>query len=109
MQHTLLGPDGSPIRFAEAETSYSEDSENLIIKQEQDIPGWFLDDLADKRQASTNERAGEFHHVAAIPEVIVLELKRRYGFDVLNEPAREILKMMRKLHLDLFIATNKRI
>ena len=95
--------------FLEANTSFSEDCDALTIKQEQDIPTWFLDQLKDKRQASTNTRAGEFHHVAAIPEVIVLELKRRYQFDVLREPVRETLKMLNRLHLDLFIATNKRI
>jgi hypothetical protein len=55
------------------------------------------------------QRAGEFHHLAAIPEVVVIELLRRYNFDVLNEPVRETLKMLRKRDLDLFIATNKRI
>jgi hypothetical protein len=58
---SILGPDGSPVRFVEANTSYfSEDSDHLIIKHEQDIPGWFLDDLADERQASTNSARVNF-------------------------------------------------
>lgn len=109
MEKAILGPDGSPVRFVEATTSYSEDSEHLIIRQEQEIPDWFLDDLADERQASTNIRAGEFHHVAAVPEATVLELKRKYNFDVLNEPVAETLKMLRRLSYDKFIATRKRI
>lgn len=97
------------LALIEAHNAYSEDSEHLIIKQEQAIPGWFLDDLADERQASTTTRAGEFHRVASIPEVVVLELLHRYNFDVLKEPVQETMKMLRKLHLDLFIASNKRI
>lgn len=97
------------LALMEAQTAYAEDSDNLIIKQAQDIPDWFMQDLADERQASTNQRAGEFHHCAAIPEVIVLELKQRYGFDVLKEPVAESMKMLRRLHLDLFIATRKNI
>lgn len=109
MQQAILGPDGSPVRFVEAHNSYLEDCDGLIVKQEQEIPGWFLDDLTDERQQSTNTRAGEFHRVARVPEVIVLELKNRYNFDVLREPVQETVKMLKRLHLDLFVATRKSI
>lgn len=111
MEKPILGPDGSPVSFVEMNSAWHEDrSDNsLTISQEQFIPGWFLDDLADERQASTNMRAGEFHHVAAIPEAVVWELKRKYNFDVLTAPVRETLAMLKKLDLDNFIATNKRI
>lgn len=111
MQTPILGPDGSPVSFVEMNSSWHEDrsDHSLTVKQEQFIPGELLDWLAEQRQASTNERAGEFHLVASVPEVVVWELQRRYNFDVLNEPVRETLKMLRKLALDLFIATNKRI
>lgn len=105
----LSFPERDMTAFHEAKTSFSEDSDHLIIKQEQEIPSAFLDDLKDRRQDSTNTRAGEFHLVARVPEVLVLELKRRYNFDVLLEPVQETMKMLRKLHLDLFIATNKRV
>lgn len=111
IEKPILGPDGTPVSFVEMQTDWHEDrSDNsLTVKQEQFIPGWFLDDLADERQASTNTRAGEFHCVAAIPEVVVIDLKQKYGFDVLTAPVRETLAMLRRRDLDLFIATNKRI
>jgi hypothetical protein len=111
MQTPILGPDGSPVSFVEMRSDWHEDrSDNsLTVRQEQFIPGWFLDDLADERQASTNQRAGEFHHVAAVPEAVVWDLKQKYNFDVLNAPVRETLAMLRKRDLDMFIATRKRI
>lgn len=100
--------DGT-LNFLEANNSFSEDSDNLIIKREQEIPQWFLDDLRDEKLNSTSKREGEFMHVACIPEIVQLELLRRYNFDILVEPVRETLKMLDKLKLDLFITTRKRV
>jgi hypothetical protein len=83
--------------------------EKLIIKRTQEIDETFLKDLADKRLASTNDRANDFYHVASIPVEVVDELLRRYGFDVLTAPVRETLAMLRRLDLDKFLATQKRI
>lgn len=83
--------------------------EKLIIKRTQEISDDFLKGLAEKRLASTNERANDFYHVASIPVEVVDELMRRYGFDVMNAPVRETLAMLRRLDLDSFIATQKRI
>jgi hypothetical protein len=52
---------------------------------------------------------GDFHLVASVPVIVVEELLRRYNFDVMREPVRETMKMLNKLHLDLFIQTNKSI
>jgi hypothetical protein len=111
MQTPILGPDGSPVSFVEMNTAWHEDrSDNsLTLSQEQFIPGWFLDQLADLRQASTNTRAGNFHLMASIPEVVVQDLRQRYGFDVLTEPVTETMKILHRYALDHFIASNKRI
>lgn len=85
------------------------DGKNLQITRSQEIPDWYLDQLAEKRLASTNERAGEFYHVASIPVEVCDELKRRYNFDVFKEPVRATLAMLKRLDLDKFIATQKRI
>jgi hypothetical protein len=110
MAKTDFTPD--TLKLIEFETSYHEDNgepDCLIAQHEQDIPDWFLDHLKEERHLSSAQRAGEFHLAASIPEVFVHELRRRYNFDVLREPLKETLKMLRKLHLDLFIATNKRV
>jgi len=83
-------------------------ADTLIVKREQEIPQWFQDQLRETKLNSTNQREGEFMLAMRIPEIIVNELLRRYGFDVLNEPVAETRKMLEKLHLDLFIATRKR-
>jgi hypothetical protein len=85
------------------------DGKNLQIIRTQEIPDWYLAQLAEERLASTNNRAGDFHHVASIPVEVCEELKRRYGFDVFKEPVRATLAMLRRLDLDLFIATSKKI
>jgi hypothetical protein len=84
-------------------------ADTLIVKREQVIPQSFMDDLRDRKLNSTNQREGEFMLAMRIPVVIVEELQRRYGFDVLNAPVQETRKMLEKLHFDAFIATRKRI
>jgi hypothetical protein len=83
--------------------------ERLIIKRTQEIDDSFLRGLADERLASTNQRANDFYHVASVPVEVVDELMRRYGFDVMAAPVKETLRMLRRLDLDHFIATQKRI
>lgn len=110
MAKTDFTPD--TLKLIEFDTSYHPDNGDpdcLIAQHHQEIPQWFLDNLHDERHLSTTQRAGEFHRVASIPEVIVHELLKRYNFDVLREPVKETMKMLRKLHLDLFIATRKSI
>lgn len=91
--------------------SFDEDrtTNELIIKQSQDIPTEFLSDNRKQRIESTNAPAGDFHHVASIPVAVVDDLMLRYGFDVMNAPVRETLKMLQRYALDDFITTNKRI
>lgn len=92
-------------------TSFDEDrsSGELIIKQEQEIPDWWLAEMAALKVDSFNTPSGDFLHVAAIPEVVVDDLLHRYGFDVMNADIRETVKMLKRYALDKFILTNKRV
>ena len=85
------------------------DGKNLQIINTQEIPDSFLQSLADKRIASTNTRANDFYHVASVPIAVVDHLLTHYGFDVMNAPVRETLAMLKRVELDHFIATQKRI
>lgn len=91
--------------------SYDQDADgkNLYVTKSQEIPDDFLSDLADKRNASTNERANDFYHVASVPIAVVDHLLTNYGFDVMNAPVRETIAMLKRLELDHFLATQKRI
>lgn len=85
------------------------DGKNLGITTTQEIPDSFLQDLADKRLASTNERANDFYHVASVPIAVVDHLLEHYNFDVMTAPVRETVAMLKRLELHQFIATQKRI
>lgn len=82
---------------------------DLIIKRTQELPDDYLDSLRANKIDADHRPMGDFHLVASVPVAIVEELMRRYNFDVMNEPVRETMKMLNKLHMDLFIQTTKRI
>jgi hypothetical protein len=85
------------------------DGKTLYVNQTQEIPDDFLRAQADKRLASTNERATDFYEVASIPIAVVDHLLTHYGFDVMTAPVRETLRMLKQLELDQFLSTQKRI
>jgi hypothetical protein len=85
------------------------DGRSLYVNETQEIPDSFLSDLADKRNASTNERANDFYQVASVPIAVVDHLLTHYGFDVMTAPVRETLAMLKRLELGHFLATQKRI
>lgn len=82
---------------------------NLIIKREQHLPDEWLSDLRKAKVDSANQRSGDMLHVASIPVEVVDDLMRLYGFDVMNAPVAETLKMLKRYELDIFILTNKRV
>jgi hypothetical protein len=85
------------------------DGKTLYVNKTQEIPDDFLRAQADKRLASTNERATDFYEVASIPIAVVDHLLTHYGFDVMTAPVRETLRMLKQLELDQFLSTQKRI
>lgn len=91
--------------------SFDEDlsTGELIIQRTQEIPDDWMADMARQKVDSLNKPAGDFYQVASVPIEVVDELMRRYGFDFMNAPARECLKMLDRYNFDNFILTNKRI
>ncbi|WP_316235058.1 MULTISPECIES: hypothetical protein [unclassified Bradyrhizobium] len=90
--------------------SFDEDrtTNDLIVKREQEIPDWWLAEMANL-QTGTLDRSGDFLHVAAVPCIVVDDLRVNYGFDVMNAPIAETVAMLRRYALDKFILTSKRI
>lgn len=82
---------------------------DLIITRTQDIPDNWLSEVARQKVDSKHTPAGDFYQVASVPVEVVDELYRRYGFDFMNAPARECLKMLDRYAFDNFITTSKRI
>lgn len=91
--------------------SFDEDRSTgeLIIQREQYIPDNWLSEVAKQKVDSKHTPAGDFYQVASVPVEVVDELYRRYGFDFMNAPARECLKMLDRYAYDNFITTTKSI
>ena len=83
----------------------------LVRKHTQEIPTWHLDKLKEQRNASSQQREGEFMRVASIPTVVV-EKWMREGFDILSDKnitGADIVKRLKAENLDAFLTTDKSI
>ncbi len=96
--------------LADVDWSIGEHVDGLFIRKDQEITDEFLDDLKDRRFASSSVREKDYMHVASIPTAVV-EKWAREGFDILKGKftAREIVDRLRKENLEAFLATNKRV
>lgn len=93
------------------EVSFENDSDAaLVIKREQKIPQSFLDRLKTERDASSNNKMGDYHRVASIP-VAVVEKWMREGFNIWdkNVKASEVVARLKTENLEAFLTTTKRI
>lgn len=81
--------------------------DGLFLKKEQYISDDFLTRNKDARFDS-KARAGEYHHFASIP-VVVVEKWLKEGFDVYKEPAKAIVKRLKQENLEAFLTSNKSI
>lgn len=91
--------------------TFEDDTDNaLVVKKEQQIPKSFLDRLKTERDASSNNKMGDYHRIASIPTVVV-EKWMREGFNIWdkNVTAKEIVARLHSESLDAFLTTTKRI
>jgi hypothetical protein len=86
------------------------EDDKAIIKRVQHIEDSFLDNLADRRLASNNEKTGDFYLAAQIPTAVA-ESWMAEGFNIFdkNVDLKEILKRIRSLDMENLLATNKRL
>lgn len=89
-------------------TSFHDNADGLLIKQQQYIPDEFISQLKKQKIESTSRREGNFMHVASIP-VIIHEKWLKEGFDCTRAPYKETLQRLHREGLDAFIVTNKRV
>lgn len=82
--------------------------DGLFIKKDQYISDDFLTRNRDARFESSHNRAGEYHHMASIP-VVVVEKWLKEGFDIYKESAKAIIKRLKQENLDAFLTSNKSI
>lgn len=92
------------------DTQYDCDVGGVFRKHTQAISDDFLTSLKDQRNASKDQREGEFMRVASIP-VVVVEKWMREGFDIMSgkHTAAEIVKRLKQENLDAFLTTEKSV
>jgi len=83
---------------------FSEDFERFARTQE--ITEDFLDHTAELRHGSTIGPAGDFHHVAKIPNVVIDKWMRE-GFNIFHESAKDIVARLKHEDLGAFLTTRK--
>lgn len=81
--------------------------DGLFVKKGQHISDDFLTRNRDLRFDS-KKRAGDFHHLASIP-VVVVEKWLKEGFDIYREPAKAIVKRLKQENLEAFLTSNKSV
>jgi hypothetical protein len=93
----------------DAEVSFDQDrsTNDLIIRHHQYIPDNFISDLKSNKMASASERSGDMMLALSVPVSVIEEMQSKYGFDAMTAKISDVRKMLQRLHLDAFIATNK--
>lgn len=92
----------------DAEPSFHDSPDGLIIRKDQTITNDLLNSTAASR--ANRGREGEFMPVASIPTIVV-ERWLREGFDIFKDgiTAHEIVARLRKEDLGAFLTTSKRV
>jgi hypothetical protein len=101
--------DHTPMHDIEVDFSQNDGFNTLTIERHQHIPDNFISDLKSQKMDSLNARSGEMMLALSVPVSAIEEMQIKYGFDAMNAPIAEVKRMLERLHLDAFIATNKRI
>lgn len=81
---------------------------DLVIKRHQFIPDNFVSDLKAGKMDST-ARSGDMMLAMSVPVSVIEDIKENFGFDMMEEPIRRSIQMLKALHLDAFITSTKQI
>lgn len=93
----------------EPRTSLHDHEEGLLVNHKQEITQEFIDECADWRKAHGRmTRSKEYHKVADIPVIFVHKWLQE-GFNIYQEPLKEVVKKLKREGLDGFLTTEKRV
>jgi hypothetical protein len=102
--------DKTPMFDNQVDFDQDRSTNDLIIHQHQHIPDSFLSDLKSQKMASGSQRCGDMMLALTVPVGAIEDMWTNYGFDAMNGASiAEVRKMLQRLELDTFIATNKAI
>ena len=91
-------------------SQYDCDVGGLFQKHTQELSDDFLTGLKEQRNASKDQREGEFMRVASIPTIVV-EKWMREGFNIMTgeHSAADIVKKLKSENLHAFLTTEKSV
>jgi hypothetical protein len=106
---SIINPN-DPVLLDE-EVAFDQDriTNDLIIKTYQHIPDSFISDLKAGKMDSFNKRSGEMQLMMSVPVSVINDIKARLGYDMMEEPMRRSIQLLKALHLDAFITSDKQI
>ena len=92
------------------DTQYDCDVGGVFRKHTQAIRDDFLTSVKEQRNASKDQREGDFMRVASIPTIVV-EKWMREGFNIMSgeHSAAEIVKRLKQENLHAFLTTEKSV
>ena len=92
------------------DTQYDCDVGGVFRKHTQAISDDFLTSVKEQRNASKDQREGDFMRVASIPTIVV-EKWMREGFNIMSgeHSAAEIVKRLKQENLHAFLTTEKSV
>lgn len=99
----------TPMFDNEVDFTQNDGFNTLTIERHQYIPDNFVADLKAGKMDSLHAPSGEMMLALSVPTGVIEELWNKYQFDAMDAPISEVKRMLQKLQLDAFIATNKRI
>lgn len=109
---SIIDPSYTPpstLILHDNETDFTQNDgfNTLTINRHQYIPDDFVAAMKANKMDSLHTPSGDLMLALSVPTGAIEALWNDYQFDAMNAPISEVKRMLEKLHLDAFIATNK--
>jgi hypothetical protein len=90
--------------------TYHEEDEKMIVRYEQDVETVLKLNHEQRAAECSVERIGEWHQTMRVPEVVMLDIKFKHGWDYQNPDHWPMVKQLLKgPEYAAFRTTNRRI
>jgi hypothetical protein len=108
-EHTIEQP-AKPEPVDGKRTTYHEEDDKMIVQYSQDVETVLKMNHFQRETEGSCGRIGEFHQTMRVPEVVMLEIKFKYGWDYMNKDHWPMVKSILKgPEYAAFRTTNRRI
>ena len=76
--------------------TYHEEGDQAIVQYSQDVETVIKLNHEQREAEGSCSRIGEFHQTMRVPEVVMLDIKFKYGWDVMNPDHWPLIKKILK-------------